>query len=480
LVKAIAHDHAWTAAVTAFLVAFLLAGGTSAPLPVARFVISLASIALTAVAVWRLRVMPLTAAAEVGLVILAFVIGLFALQLLPLPPVIHTLLPGHESFEQVDALTGNTSRWQALSLSPNATRASLIALLPAFAIFIASLTVPAGQRYRLALGVVGAAVLNVLLALAQKFSGGDAFHIYKAFAASGPTGFFANRNFFAAQLYASLPMLAVLALAGAKTKQVPGWLAAVIALAYFGIVLVGLALSGSRAGIVLCMAAIIGSLFLPWGNLKSSRMGLRAKLLFYVTTLAIFLFGQFGLVGLLRLTQVDPLEDYRVSILGVSLNALTAFFPAGSGFGTFVPIYQMFETPETMLTAYVNHAHNDWLEIVLEGGVPALLLLIAFLLWFGWNAFRIWRRRGDASGDLVMMAASLSAGLLLLHSAVDYPLRTPALMAMFSMCLGLMASPFVLKQVRLRQAPPLVEGQVLRKPLRPFQAPANNAAGGAP
>jgi O-antigen ligase len=232
------------------------------------------------------------------------------------------------------------------------------------------------------------------------------------------------------------------------------------------------------------MAAVVGSVCLPWASLKSQRAGLRTKLFFYVGLLAIFLFSQFGLVGLLRLTQLDPVEDYRVSILKVSGEALTAFFPVGSGFGTFVPVYQMFETPETMRSAFVNHAHNDWLEIALEGGFPAILLLALFLAWFGWNSFRVWRRRGESSGDLVMMAASLSAGLLLLHSGVDYPLRTPALMTMFGLCAGFLASPFVVAMPRVRYTVREIESNavrsVVRKPLRPFQPPASPLPGVPP
>ena len=31
----------------------------------------------------------------------------------------------------------------------------------------------------------------------------------------------------------------------------------------------------------------------------------------------------------------------------------------------------------------VNHAHNDWLELMLETGLLGLVLVIAFFVWFG-------------------------------------------------------------------------------------------------
>ena len=57
----------------------------------------------------------------------------------------------------------------------------------------------------------------------------------------------------------------------------------------------------------------------------------------------------------------------------------TAAF-AGSGFGTFVPILQAYERPADILVFFINHAHNDWLELTLEGGILAVLLLAAWLL----------------------------------------------------------------------------------------------------
>jgi O-antigen ligase len=476
LLKPLEQDLAWTLAIAVFVTAMLLLGGTSTPAPAMRFMFSAASLVLLAVAAWRLRDQMLTSGARWGLGLVALMLALFFIQLIPLPPVLEVLLPGRDAIDRIQGLAGASGGWKPMSLSPLATRESLTALLPGLAACLAILAVPAPHRYMLALAAVAVAVINVLLALAQKFTGG--LHPYALHAAGDASGLFANRNFMAAQLYASLPMLAVLALSGAKTKRIPVWLAAIIALAYFAVVLAGLAVAGSRAGTILCMLAVVGSFFLPWGRLKSHRMATRTRFGFYVAAIAVFLFGQFGLVGLLRFTELDPLGDYRVSILSTSMQALRHFWPLGSGFGTFIPVYQMFETPATMREAFVNHAHNDWLEIVLEGGVPALLLLVAFLLWFLGQAFRIWRRRGDASGDLTMMAASLSASLLLLHSAVDYPLRTPALMTLFGLCLGLMASPVALRQVRLRQAPPLSETPMSRKPLRPFQSPPSGTLEG--
>ena len=40
---------------------------------------------------------------------------------------------------------------------------------------------------------------------------------------------------------------------------------------------------------------------------------------------------------------------------------------------------------------YVNHVHNDYLETVLETGLPGLLILVLFILWWVRRSVRIWR-----------------------------------------------------------------------------------------
>jgi len=85
----------------------------------------------------------------------------------------------------------------------------------------------------------------------------------------------------------------------------------------------------------------------------------------------------------------------------------------------------------------VNHAHNDYVELWLEGGLLALPLLALGAAAWTWRGWRLWRR-GSAAGDpdsltlLLTRTAWLSASLALIHSALDYPLRTTASMSVFA------------------------------------------------
>ena len=101
----------------------------------------------------------------------------------------------------------------------------------------------------------------------------------------------------------------------------------------------------------------------------------------------------------------------------------------------------MFETPPEISQSYVNHAHNDWLELTLETGLPGLILAVLFLAWFAIATYRIWRRGDSGIDSLLAQAATITVTLLLAHSLVDYPLRTTALACLFGFVCALCVPP---------------------------------------
>jgi len=64
------------------------------------------------------------------------------------------------------------------------------------------------------------------------------------------------------------------------------------------------------------------------------------------------------------------------------------------------------------------------------------LLLLASLIWWLLTSMGVWR---SPSSSAFSRAATIAAGALILHSIVDYPLRTAGLSSVFAVCLGMMA-----------------------------------------
>jgi O-antigen ligase len=119
-----------------------------------------------------------------------------------------------------------------------------------------------------------------------------------------------------------------------------------------------------------------------------------------------------------------------------TLRLIGETFPFGTGLESFPSVYALGEDPRVVGLTYINHAHNDFLEIILETGLLGLLLLFASLAWWLLTAVGVWR---SPSSSEFSRAATIASGALILHSIVDYPLRTAALSSVFAVCLGMMA-----------------------------------------
>jgi O-antigen ligase len=135
----------------------------------------------------------------------------------------------------------------------------------------------------------------------------------------------------------------------------------------------------------------------------------------------------------------DQLGSDRTSrrvIAVTTVEAIGPHLPLGAGLGTFPDLYRTYEDPLVPATSYVNHAHNDYLEIALETGLPGILLLLAFFYWFGRRTWQAWNNGQEGSN--LERAATLVILVVLLHSIVDYPLRTAAIGAVFAMSCALL------------------------------------------
>jgi len=110
--------------------------------------------------------------------------------------------------------------------------------------------------------------------------------------------------------------------------------------------------------------------------------------------------------------------------------------PLGSGLGSFLNVYRLYESPDTVTNEYVIHAHNDYAELALELGLAGVVLMLMFLATWLVAAKAVWRRE---SWNPFAQAASIASAAVLIHSMVDFPLRTAAISASFAMCLALMA-----------------------------------------
>lgn len=469
-------DQVWTLLVLAELVLLWLTGGTSKPVFAVGLVVSVSALVVLAAALLRLHSRPLPRPAWQALGLMILVALLPLVQLVPLPPSVWTALAGRGQLISPLADAGVPAGWHGLSLDPAATKNAFIALLPGLALFLAGLGVVPRQRAPLVWGLVGLAASGTMLGLAQRFLGPDSLlNFYAQNTTVFPAGTFNNRNFLAAQIASALPLGFAGVIAALRKRRFPAVVVIGFGVVLLIIMIVGLGVTGSRAGILLAMVAVLLSVLLSVGHASRADASPSFRAVVAGGALAVLLVAQFGLVGILRLANTDLIHDYRNVITAVSWETLKSYFPWGSGFGTFVPVYALHESPATMVENYVNHAHNDWLEAVLEGGVLAAAAMATFVLWFVPATVRVWRQGGGDLVDLTPRAASISALVLMTHSFVDYPLRMPFLMAVFGLLLSMVAmGPGQQSHHHQSQRKSALEPDpdfVAARPLRPRQGP---------
>jgi O-antigen ligase len=376
-------------------------------------------------------------------------------QLIPLPPSVWASLPGRGEIAKSLELLGGGLPWLPISVSPHSTWLSFLSLLPPMAVFIAAIQLDYRERRGLSLLIIAFGVISVFVGLTQVAQGESS--PLRFFAVTNPTeavGFFANRNHFAALLYVVFLFAAVWAIdigfkIGSWTDVRTFETATIAALTAIFLVLLimiaGEAMARSRAGLALTMVALLATFALGFMDRRRLSGAQTSKLLPIAIVVAVILIFQFALYRILNRFGTDPVEGARVIFAHVTVAAAKAFMPFGSGSGTFVPVYQMFEMPVDIIArTYANHAHDDFLELWLETGVVGPVLICVFLIWWGFATVKLWWKpplHAHAFDCTLARAATVVVALLMVHSFVDYPMRTGAILAVFAVACAFIIEP---------------------------------------
>lgn len=441
------NHHVRLGIVPAYLLLCLLLGGASAAGFWANMALQLLALPLLFWAVTIDRSMPMARPARQIVVVLLLGVALVGLQLVPLPPSLWTALPGRQPVADGFATLGQPLPWLPISLSPHRTIASALWLLPACAVLLGIIRLGSFRASWLAWVLALVTILSVAIGALQIVGGeGSRWYFYRITNYGVTTGFFSNANHMATLLVATIPFLAALYLSarakGRSAQRTSGLL--VILAGTLTVVFVGLAANRSLAGIGLAVPVLAASLLM----ILSRRRRLPRWTPFLV---ALLLAGSVAVAfsapfaNNLTGQEARASQESRYTSFTRSLDAAADFLPLGSGIGTFAEIYPTQERPTEITRFYMNHVHSDYIELALETGVPGLLLVLVFLLWWARRAFAIWRAE---EADYYARAATIASAAILAHSLVDYPLRTAAIGAVFAMCIALMAEP----RARVRQS----------------------------
>lgn len=437
-------------ALCALLVAAFALGGSSQSSVAALIALRpLAALAL-GFGVWRLK--PEHVRRHAALFALAFAaIALTGLQLVPLPPLAWVWLPGHDLIATIDRAAGLSGEWRPLSISPELTRNALFALVVPFAVLVLGAQLKPAERYLLLPLVLAAGATSATIGVVQAASGVDfARPRYGTSTGGEAVGLFTNRNHQALFLAMLLPMLAALSAGCASAapqrnetamRLVKLGLPAAAALCLVPLLLV----TGSRAGVVLGVVAIAGAgPVLAWSRTgrPARRHGSgRTRWAAWFAIPVVLVIAAASTAGrsdaLDRLRDATVADDLRWRAMSDMIALAGHYWPLGSGIGSFVTAYFTNESDRLLGGTFMNHAHNDFLEVVITGGLPGVALLIMASVTYAIALVRLTKAWVNHTPDDVLAGRFATLGLWLillcaLASTVDYPLRTPAIECVFT------------------------------------------------
>lgn len=389
-------------------------------------------------------------------------LAVLAFQLLPLPAVFFAKLPERAAVLSDLHIARIEPAWLPMSLDPWGTVRALLAVVTFGAVWLLACTLRSGTRLRLLKLAVIVAVPMVLLGFVQAVSVRTnlTFHPFQHVGMA--TGTFANRNHFASLLSMLAPVAILFGYQAQRARDM------VTAVAWYGtlvLLLLGAALTFSRAGGVLASVAAVLTTLLVLRETKARNL----IALLATAGITILVVGNYAWNRIAMRFAADPLVDQRWTYLEHGSAAAKAFWPFGSGAGTFRDIYATFEPVTDMGSTYALHAHNDVLEIAIELGFPGLLL-VALLL-----AMLIMRSRRALAGNVLSTPViALAAWVPLIHSLVDYPLRTLAVTVLFALMLAHLDNPNARRSVQQGERNPKREVRVRRLRAQPALTQADS------
>jgi len=339
----------------------------------------------------------------------------------------------------------------SISLDPELTLTAILRTTTYGGIFLLSSQL-GRDRYRAHHSLVAIAVAGIIYAiygLLNHFAGWDHILWMEKWAYLGDlTSTFVNRNAYGA--YAGLGIICCMGLflhTLRPSKSTPSRRAydfAEIVLVrampfLIGVVIISTALLLSHSrGAFVCTALAL--LVLMVAAMASRLIRPRTALVIggLIVTVGVGILGLSGEGTVERLAstpaQIESADDARTNLYRLTTDAIIDAPLIGHGFGTFLPTFRMYRDT-SLVSPYVwDFAHNVYLEMAMDLGLPASILLYLSLTVVVISCIQglVCRRR-----DHIYPAVAIGAITLIgSHSLIDFSVQIPAIAMTLALLLG--------------------------------------------
>jgi O-antigen ligase len=321
-----------------------------------------------------------------------------------------------------------TQKLFGLSAYPYATKIELLKWIAYFALAFLAVEVFRGGAQLKAFSVflVSLGFLVALFAIAQHYTfNGKLYWFVPLPQSSEPFGPFVDRDHFAGFIELTTPF--GLAMLFHRTWR--GEKAALVAL-LTAVPIAALVLCGSRGGIAgSAFASLFLILVLQSRDIKIRQLLAFASLIILCGALVFWLGASATIQRFEALTASGISRSQRISMDRDTFRIFRNHYTTGTGLGTLETVFPQYET--TYTGRVVDHAHNDYLELLAETGVIGGLLGLAFIVLLFRQGFANLNAR-ERQSDRVFYAGALAAcSALLVHSFVDFNLHVPSNACLF-------------------------------------------------
>ena len=348
-------------------------------------------------------------------------LGALALGLVQLLPLRNTTMVG-------GLIGANT-----LSFDPYSTRLVLVQLATLFIYFAATLVfVDTPHRLNLLVRTImifgfGLAILGLM----QSFTSPTKVYWFRELNQSTAFGPFINRHHFAGYMELTIALPLGLLFAGAVERDKK-----ILYVFMAGLMGVALVMTTSRGGIISLVAEIMFLVVVSGIGKKQSRSrktkpnrlkglavraGLAAALMVGLFVAVLLLGGEFSIYRFIDTVNTDNPTSGRAHFWAVTIDIIKSYPFIGTGLGSFGVVYTQYDTRNGLFR--LEQAHNDYLQVLSDGGIIGAALALAFVVVLFYLALK--RAKSlDGFRRGVALAALSGCFAVLVHSFFDFTLHT--------------------------------------------------------
>ena len=354
-------------------------------------------------------------------------LGMIVLGLIQLLPFRQPGNPVNPSFPLV----------KSLSFDPYSTRIVIVQLVTLLIFFAATLVFTDTPK-RLRILVRTITIFGFLLAIfgmTQSFTSPTKVYWVRELSQSTAFGPFINRHHFAGYMELALAVPLGLIFSGSVEKD--KWFIYLFAAGLMGIALV---MTNSRGGVISLVAEII-FLVATMGlqrrrkkrrdtSKKKPRLigaaikaGLALGLILALFGGVVLLGGEDALSRFVGSVNTDDPTTGRAHFWSVTTEIIKTHPIIGTGLGAFSVVYTGYDSRNGRYR--LEQAHNDYLQVLSDGGIIGGLLGLVFVV----SLFRMGFARRESSDDFrrgVATGALAGCFAVLVHSFFDFTLHTPS------------------------------------------------------